>query len=419
VKRFTLEEILQYVGRTTSWALEYAEELKFDFLPALYRRLADCPPADLPGMTVLFSRSWVRDAVEQADRSGGVTDDEPRSRGKILFVSHSATSHAAATSLLGLLRWLRQETAQEFELILGKDNPLAGEFSQTVRAYSFEAIAQWPEFLRRSFLRQFELIYADGCWSGSLFTRLPSAREIPLVTQLHEPDAEIDAFGARNVAELMRQTRYFIASSIGVAHRWRHRFRVPEERIAVCAEVVTPPAVAASGRELWRLIGRLRQPASPLSVRHLADCGLCDILTTWRAEEAPDRDFVRAKLARHSARGQARSLVAEGRAADAVQILIHAVRVDGESKDPHRILEGLLEIGADLAPLDETKARYLGVQAEKLAQAIGSDLPSVRAHLAREAPRVRPESSQPGLELAAASVPETSGQLDPCRAAHF
>jgi hypothetical protein len=101
-----------------------------------------------------------------------------------------------------------------------------------------------------------------------------------------------------------------------------------------------------------------------------------------------------------------------------VQILIRAVRIDGESKDPHRMLEGLVEIGADLAPLDETKARYLGAQAEKLAQTIGSDLPSVRAHLAREAPRVREESSQRNLELAAASVSETSSQIDLSLVAH-
>jgi hypothetical protein len=391
VNDFALAEKLRHMGRTTGWALEFARERNFDFLAALHLGMAKCPPEELPRLAQIFDRPWVRAALAEANWRRRRTDPAARRR-RILFVAADAAEGAPARFLLELLRWLRRETDQEFELFLGAGGPLEAPLAELARVQTFAGLARQPDFLRWSYFQQFDLIYSNGCRSGAILERLPFDG-LPVVTQLQAPDGAVETGGAKAIAQVIRHTHHFIADSAALAESWRRRFGLPEDRITVHPTAEGPAAVAAAAPLLWQTMAAFLQdaPAAPRA----AALGLCDIFETWSEGEIPDRAYVSAKLARHRARRHARALASEGRGAEAIQTLIRALRADNESKDPHRILEGLIEIASDLEPIDGKKAQFLQAEAGKVALAIGVELAATRARLAREGSWPEPAASVP------------------------
>lgn len=75
---------------------------------------------------------------------------------------------------------------------------------------------------------------------------------------------------------------------------------------------------------------------------------------------------------RQAVRGQARNLAASGQKAEAVQLLLRFVRAAVETKESRFIHETLIEIAADLTPLDPAKADYLRDQAQRLSTRLGT-----------------------------------------------
>ena len=49
---------------------------------------------------------------------------------KILFVTREAARTGSPLNLLRFLRWLRMNTAQEFEVLVAKDGPLVADFAK-------------------------------------------------------------------------------------------------------------------------------------------------------------------------------------------------------------------------------------------------------------------------------------------------
>ncbi len=470
--------------------------------------------------------------------------------------------------LLHLLRWLRKETKQEFELLLGRGGSLEQEFAMVTTVHTPQSLVQRPDLFR-----EFGLIYSNTCFNGPLLESLPYG-DTPIVTHVHELDYGINAAGAKNIAQVLRQTNHYFACTKMVARRLCERFRISEERISVHYEMVSTEAVTVESAEesaethrkqydipkdafvvtgcgtmdlrkapdlfiqvaaqLHRKIGHLlplrffwigksHDPALDRTIRHdiqrlglqaqikfvgelaaphgllalsdlfcvtsredpfplvmleaaalakpilcfdgaggavefcasgggfvvpyldtaaMADkCGelmkssallkeaghkgeqtvrtrfivetiapalwadlesllkypppmsphrkgnssLGEIFKSWFLEEAPDRSYIEAHLARQSVRNQARQLLIAGRRQEAIQTLLRAVRVDGETKDATIILECLVEIGTDLAPLDAAKARYIQNEAEKMARQFGVRLESIASKLSSDA----------------------------------
>lgn len=142
--------------------------------------------------------------------------------------------------LLHLLRWLRANTTQEFDLLLGRGGPLESEFAKVAEIHAPKTVATRPEFFRR-----FGLIYSNTCCNGNLLETLPYG-DVPIVTHLHELDYGIDCSGAKNFAGVVRQSNHYIACAQAVAERLRHRFRIPAERISVHYEAISLKEVEAN-----------------------------------------------------------------------------------------------------------------------------------------------------------------------------
>jgi glycosyltransferase involved in cell wall biosynthesis len=483
---------------------------------------------------------------------------------KILFVSHEATRTGAPMVLLHLLRWLRRETKQEFELLLVKGGPLKPEFEKVAKLHTPETLAELPESAERAFWGQFHLIYANSCWSHPILEELHFG-DIPVITHLHELDCSIDGFGAAKFAGLVRRTHHYIACAKIIASRLQRGFGIPADRISVhyamiaadwvasnvssasaetlrntydlpedafvvsacgtidvrkapdmfvqmaarlhrhvsgrrplrfiwigkttdielrrmldydiqrlglqreikfvgelagphgllalsdvfcvtsredpfplvmleaaalakpvvcfeaaggagefcalgggvavplldvaamsdqCLELMDHPeqrremgqrgaasvrarfTVNAVAPSLWREVENFLQKSNSTPLHRVNHDGLADIFATWLLEEAPERAYIRAHLARQAVRRQAQELLAEGRRPEAINLLIRSARTDMETKSPRIVLESLIEIGEDLAPFDAAKARYLQGEAEKMTQRARANNPA-------------------------------------------
>jgi hypothetical protein len=145
---------------------------------------------------------------------------------------------------------------------------------------------------------------------------------------------------------------------------------------ARAAEAVrTRFTVEAVAPRLWREIQGFVADPPALPPHRSRERAAEDIFTSWRLEEAPERPYVLAYLARQAVRQEARAALEAGRRGEAVRALVRAVRVDLDSKVPPVMVESLLEISSDLAGLDPAKAAYLRAEAERIAQLTGLVLP--------------------------------------------
>lgn len=130
-------------------------------------------------------------------------------------------------------------------------------------------------------------------------------------------------------------------------------------------------SVAIIAPRLWTEIQGLlsqgkRTPLVPVA--------LAEIYANWNLTEAPDRPYIEAHLNRSKIRRQAQALRQAGRNREAVQLLAKEVSVGLASKDPVIICECLIEVAADLAPLDARQAGLLIAKAREVARGTGLNI---------------------------------------------
>jgi hypothetical protein len=327
--------------------------------------------------------------AEMAEILGDLMDPPPIARvrpaageegrkSRILFVVSDAGGSAGSALLLDFLQWLRSETKQNFEVVLRGTGPREAEFHQwaTVRP---------PDFFARNpaALGAFDLIYSDASRNGSFLEGLPYG-DIPIVTQVHEGDAGHGGHEARDMAAVIRQCALYLAGSPTAADRLGRIFRIPGERIVVAPEM----------SDRWRELQRCLDLPGPAPTDRGQAVALAEIYATWSVEDAPERAYVAAHLARARTRQRARELAGQRQTKAAIQVLVRAVRTDLAAKDPLAILESLAEIAGDLAPLEPR------LSAQFLAE-LGRISPATRpADLGDFGPKVAAGRPVPGLVMA-------------------
>jgi glycosyltransferase involved in cell wall biosynthesis len=152
---------------------------------------------------------------------------------KILFVTHEASRTGSPLNLLRFLRWLRKNTAQEFEMVVAKDGPLVADFAKLGPVHTPFTLGRKPESELRGFLERFALIYANSCWSTALVESWPFG-DTPIVTHVLEVmDDSIDALGLKNLAAMIRFSNRFVVSTKAGARDLERRFGVPAERMSI------------------------------------------------------------------------------------------------------------------------------------------------------------------------------------------
>ena len=133
--------------------------------------------------------------------------------------------------LLHFLRWLRQNTDLDFEILIGKGGPLEPEFAKVATVQTQKNL-QSPEVIRT-----FSLIYSNTACNSKLLQSLPTGN-IPIVTHVHELDSGFNCIGARAMAAMVAQTNSFIGCSQIVCQRLEHVFKISRDNIHLHYEMI-------------------------------------------------------------------------------------------------------------------------------------------------------------------------------------
>lgn len=158
----------------------------------------------------------------------------PKHGPKVLFVSHDASRTGAPFLLLHFLRWARQSTDLQFEILLRSGGPLLTEFSALARTHIFDAAptstkpnwrghrkwfaAHLTKFKRNRLKHalskeSFDLIYSNTAMNGFILEFL-SFLHCPIVSHVHELESVLSQdLSAENLERLFRYTNRFVAGS--------------------------------------------------------------------------------------------------------------------------------------------------------------------------------------------------------------
>lgn len=185
-------------------------------------------------------------------------------------MTHEASRTGAPIVFLHFLRWVREHTDLDFEVLLLAGGPLAHEFAALAPTHRVDALGRGPVSYveagiaragfpragdalkvaraRRSVdhLRGFDVLYLNSTTSALTLRILP---ELPrfVVSHVHELDSAFSYwFPHRDREEMLRRTDWFVACSDGVARNLVRAHGVPRAAISRHYEFIDPPVVDAT-----------------------------------------------------------------------------------------------------------------------------------------------------------------------------
>jgi glycosyltransferase involved in cell wall biosynthesis len=197
---------------------------------------------------------------------------------KVLFVAHEADRSGAPIALLRLLRWLRDASALEFEILLMRGGALESAFRalaplevihprlrpslnplrKLANRYRASRLRRW-RCLRRVRARakrgDLGLVFFNSVATADLFARL-APLPAPIVVYVHECQSAMQALGLERVSALCRRADEIFAVSRAVARDLRLLDGGLSERIQIVPGCVpTPAASSAAGGGMRASLG--------------------------------------------------------------------------------------------------------------------------------------------------------------------
>src|SRR5262245_31788985 len=189
---------------------------------------------------------------------------------RVLFVSHEAMRTGAPVLLLHFLRWLRTNTSIDFEVVLRRGGELSAEFAALAPVWHAEAkpgrlartsmgaarrlgLGASPDgahirrMVRQMSHRNFGVVYSNTFTNGAFVSRL-GALSCPVVTHVHELEANILRPGEENLRLVKAQTSHYIACSAAVKSTLVARHGIERDRIDVIHGFVATRALTAEQR---------------------------------------------------------------------------------------------------------------------------------------------------------------------------
>ena len=211
---------------------------------------------------------------------------------RILFVSHEASRTGAPILLLHLIRWMKQHTSLQMDVLLTDGGELSGEFAKLGNTYK---LPPWsadltPSAIRNRLARRhlisklhsgpWSLVYSNTATNGDVLEMLGGRQ--PIVSHIHELATTIRLYGEDNFDSVRRHTTRYIACAHSVKSDLTTQWPIKPDVVDVVHEFVPlpPPTDEASRLKLRRRIH------SELGIPQDAFVVGGSGLVTWR--KAPD-----------------------------------------------------------------------------------------------------------------------------------
>lgn len=196
---------------------------------------------------------------------------------KILFISHDASRTGAPIVFLNFLRWFKDNTDIQFQILLRKGGELESEFAALAPTLVFEYPSKksLPQrILRRlgfdnpvSRIRRklananIGLIYSNTATNGNLLQAL-SFLECPVISHIHELEYAIRYFSPDGFEQTKQLTTHYIACSEAVKTNLveRHNISPTDIRVVHAFIPISPAQPNFSPPIQWRLQDELKLP---------------------------------------------------------------------------------------------------------------------------------------------------------------
>lgn len=148
------------------------------------------------------------------------------SHARILFISHQATRTGAPILLLHLMRWIKEHTSWNVDVLLNDGGELSGEFAKLGHTYT---LPSWsadltPTAVRDRLVRRrmvsrlrstdYSLVYSNTATNGDVLKLLGSRQ--PIISHIHELAGTIRLYGEDNFDAVRRHTTRYIACAESV-----------------------------------------------------------------------------------------------------------------------------------------------------------------------------------------------------------
>lgn len=166
---------------------------------------------------------------------------------KVLFVGHDATRTGAPILFLTLLRWLKENTPLQLEILLRNGGVLEPEYARVAWHKVMDVDTARLAFLRRYLQKGdllagyrkagIELIYNNTITNGAVLEYLAPLK-CPVITHVHELENYIRSCGAENFAQIKRHTTLFIAPSRAVQENLVRNHGIAAEKIRLVPEFI-------------------------------------------------------------------------------------------------------------------------------------------------------------------------------------
>ncbi len=234
--------------------------------------------------------------------------------------------------------WVQEFSSRGFEIIYGAQNTDLNALNRV-----------------RALCEQFETVTTNG-WGSHVAYALAFG-------------AKVSIYGTqpkRTEADYLRDTTW--AADPAALKKWLSDESTARERAFLAAYYQTPMQAVANVEEGRALIGWGHR-VSPEQMGQLLGIILTAPVSAARAAPLPVLQ-------------QAPALVNTGAKAEAILLLVRAAQTDVASNNPAIVLESLVEIATDLAPLEPKQSNYLFAEAEKRAKAQGLSLEFMQARTA-------------------------------------
>ena len=190
---------------------------------------------------------------------------------RILFISHDASRTGAPIVLLNLLRWVKQHTSWETELLLGDGGELSDEFTRLSHTFTLPADStRWTTSAvrdrraRRRLISRlqsgaYSLVYSNTATNGEELEILGGRQ--PIISHIHELSTTIRQFGKDNFDSVRRHTARYIACAETVKNDLTTHWPIDPAAVDVVHEFVqVPPEVDGSNEVRGRIRRELGIP---------------------------------------------------------------------------------------------------------------------------------------------------------------
>jgi glycosyltransferase involved in cell wall biosynthesis len=176
-------------------------------------------------------------------------------RGKILFIGHYANRTGASIVLLNFLKWLKSNTQEQFELIVGRGKGLIEDYEAICPTthLGLDAESLYEKIIRKitgktklerlnlaRFCNQkhIGLIYSNTIVNGDIL-ELISKSNIPIISHIHEMEL-IWRLGKENAQKTVKYSKEFISASESVSKFLTDKLGVKSDKITKVYEFIEP-----------------------------------------------------------------------------------------------------------------------------------------------------------------------------------